>query len=293
MDVPSLIECYVGDVTAQLPRKMRRDVADELRSLLGEELQARAEAAGRAGDPAMAMELLQGFGRPADVAARYHPTFAIVEPTDTRAFLTAAILGVVVISLLGAPAIAPPGQNTAPGLLTLAWLGALVLYYGIKGWNARRHPEKAVWRPRDRDHVARFGSAALVAIILCGIVAYGAPQWLFATLTGGIKLPTSLSYAPDFEQQRLHWLLAVWGLTALLYAVLVVKGRWQPSTRWIGIALNLAVTGLLIWYRYAGPMFQVPHVDAIAKSFLPLIIVIMLMDTAFRIYTIQNRIGRS
>ena len=45
MDVQSIIGCYVDDVTAYLPRKMRSDVARELRVLLEEELQDKAEAA--------------------------------------------------------------------------------------------------------------------------------------------------------------------------------------------------------------------------------------------------------
>src|SRR5262249_18639896 len=82
MNANELIESYVTDVAVRLPRKQRNDVAFELRELLTEELQAKAEATGRDADAAMATELLQAFGRPVDVAARYRPTLTVIDPAD-------------------------------------------------------------------------------------------------------------------------------------------------------------------------------------------------------------------
>ena len=80
MNANDLIESYVIDVAVQLPRKQRNDVAFELRALLNEGLQDKAEAAGRHVDATMATEFLRAFGRPADVAARYRPTLTIIDP---------------------------------------------------------------------------------------------------------------------------------------------------------------------------------------------------------------------
>src|SRR5262245_8316293 len=66
MNANEVIESYVCDVARSLPRDKRNDVAFELRALLADELAAKAQAAGRAPDEAMAMDLLQRFGRPAD-----------------------------------------------------------------------------------------------------------------------------------------------------------------------------------------------------------------------------------
>ena len=41
----------------------------------------------------MALELLQAFGRPADVAQRYGPSTPLLDPADTRDFLIAALVG--------------------------------------------------------------------------------------------------------------------------------------------------------------------------------------------------------
>ena len=53
MTPEAVIEAYVGDVARRLPRARRDDVALELRALLLEELQGKAEAQGRAADEAM------------------------------------------------------------------------------------------------------------------------------------------------------------------------------------------------------------------------------------------------
>ena len=87
MNANDVIDSYVRDVARYLPREKRNDVAFELRALLGDELAAKAQAAGRAPDKPMAMELLKGFGRPAEAAGRYHQRAALIDPTDTHHFL--------------------------------------------------------------------------------------------------------------------------------------------------------------------------------------------------------------
>ncbi|MGZ8777314.1 MAG: hypothetical protein ACXWZ5_15705 [Mycobacterium sp.] len=69
--------------------------------MLNEELQSKAEAAGRGVDAAMATELLHAFGRPADVAARYRPTLTIIDPSDGYAFRRAAVIGLAIIWCAG------------------------------------------------------------------------------------------------------------------------------------------------------------------------------------------------
>ena len=56
MNPSDVIESYVVDVLRRLPHRQRRDVGLELRSLLGEELEAKAREAGRPADEAMALE---------------------------------------------------------------------------------------------------------------------------------------------------------------------------------------------------------------------------------------------
>lgn len=279
MDVPVLIELYVNDVTRHLPRKQRADVGAELRALLREELSGKT--------PDEATAALRAFGRPSEVAARYHPMFAIVEPADTRAFLLAALGGAVVLALIAAPVIARGGKDFL-NLLMLAWLGFLVIWFGIKSWAIRQWPASNQWRPRDRERANRFGTAALIAVILLGMVSYGAPQWVFSTLTHGGRLAPWLSYTDDFQFHRLPWLIGTWGLTALVLVAVLIEGRWRPWSRFATLVLNGAVIVILSWFRFGPAMFVTQEVDANVRGFLALAIGIVLIDTAVRVYNMRT-----
>jgi hypothetical protein len=95
MTAYELIDSYVADVVMLLPRKQRRDVAQELRMLLREE--AGAAASEQASREQAARALLASFGRPAEVAARYGSPVTLIDPADTRRFLTLAMAGAVLI----------------------------------------------------------------------------------------------------------------------------------------------------------------------------------------------------
>ena len=176
MNANDVIESYVTEVAVQLPRKQRNDVAFELRALLNEELEARAGDSGRAPDAAMATELVQAFGRPTDVAARYRPTLTIIDPADGRSFLQFTVIGLAILWCAGLLRLQRPivsgwdllgaigewwGSTVLPSLW---WPGALVVGFGGASWARRRWPESAVWKPRAGDRIPgsrRSSDAAL------------------------------------------------------------------------------------------------------------------------------------
>ena len=75
-----LIDRYVVEVARHLPAKSAKDVAEELRSLLSDALEARAARTGRPKDELLAVELLREFGEPEDVAARYAEPKHLIGP---------------------------------------------------------------------------------------------------------------------------------------------------------------------------------------------------------------------
>ena len=93
MSATEVIETYIDDTVRLLPRRQRDDVARELRSLLIEELHARARESGRPPDESLALSLVRGYGQPNEVAARYRPPWAIIDPADSTSFMRAAIIG--------------------------------------------------------------------------------------------------------------------------------------------------------------------------------------------------------
>jgi hypothetical protein len=286
MDAQTVIESYVHDVTQHLARRDRADVTLELRALLGEELADRATQAGRPADASMAMELLASFGPPGQVAGRYRPANALIDPADTRQFLIAAVVGAVGLAAAAVAFGQPPSPKDALTVAILSWLGLLVVFFALRSWARRHWPGLVAWKPRDRDRVSRFASLALVGIIVVGIVAYGAPAWVYAEFTGSGRLApwmARMAYAPDFQAIRLPCLLVLWGAQALLAVWVGVEGRWRRLTRRIEAGLALGVPLVLVWFLAAGPIVQAPAIDHTVKAWLAIITLGVFVDACVKL----------
>jgi hypothetical protein len=281
MDPKTVIESYVRDVTQRLPGRDRADVAMELGALLAEDLAARSAREGRPANEAMTVEMLRSFGSPAQAAMRYRPTPPLLDPADTRPFLLSGVIGALALAAI-VPLGAPHAPKDAVTTAILAWLGLLVLFFATRNWARRQWPSLSAWRPRDPNKASRAANLALIAVMALGIVCYGAPHTVFALFTSA-RLPASLEFAPQFHAERLPWLLAIWGLTLLLYAWVTVRGSWRPTTRRIEAGLAVASTLAVVWYLADGPIFQAGDVDRAAKAWLAVIAVAMLADAVVKI----------
>jgi hypothetical protein len=173
MNANDVIESYVADVAAKLPRKQRNDVAFELRSLLAEELQGKADAAGRAADATMATELVNAFGRAAEVAARYQPKLTVIDPADGHGFVRASVIGLAIIWMPGLLLRLEEASESGRSLLltlqnwwfstiipSLWWPGVLVVAFGLAAWARRRWPATMwKWSGSSRSCAARACSS--------------------------------------------------------------------------------------------------------------------------------------
>lgn len=88
MQPTEIINRYVFAVGEHLPRKARKDIEVELKSLLTEMLDARATEEGRPADAAMTASVLREFGEPAEVAQRYVPQRPILSASASANFVT-------------------------------------------------------------------------------------------------------------------------------------------------------------------------------------------------------------
>ena len=126
-------------------------MATELRSLLNEELHAQAHESGRPPDESLALSLVRGYGHPNEAAARYQPSWAIIDPADSTSFMRAAIIGAGALVLVGAiskrlPSVAETADNLVKiGLLV--WLGLLVVAFGAKNWIRGAGPRRCSGNP--------------------------------------------------------------------------------------------------------------------------------------------------
>lgn len=302
MNANDVIESYVTDVALRLPRRQRNDVAFELRALIDEGLQDKAEASGRAVDVAMTTAFLQAFGRPEDVAARYRPTLTIIDPADGQRFLRATVIGLAIIWILGlleslqAPidsggvllgAIAQWWLGTV--IPSLWWPGVLVVYFGLAAWVHRRWPNTAVWKPRagDRIHGGRAAMAMALVGILCGTYVLIDPRVVLDIVWNGRAAAAAyeaLTYTGTFLQRQAPWVLVALLLNIPVFITVIAMGRWSNVMRRVETGLSLITCAVLAWTVLDGPVFMTERSDTTAKFLVAVIVAVTLIYHVVKAY---------
>jgi len=289
MNANDVIESYVTDVAVQLPRKQRNDVAFELRTLINEGLQDKAEAAGHDVDTAMAIEFLRAFGRPEDVAARYRPTLIIIDPADGHRFLRTSVIGLVIIWGLGLlkffqqpigsgwDFLQALGQWWGTALIpSMWWPGVLVVGFGLASWVRKQSPQPSKWKPRAGDRINGGRAAMVMGIvgILCGLFVLVDPRWMLDFFWSGRAAPAAyeaLTYTDTFLRHQAPFLLVLLLLNIPLLIVVIVKGRWSALLRRMEIWLGLVTCAAMAWTILDGPVFMASASDRAVKGFMVLI----------------------
>jgi hypothetical protein len=292
MTADQLIDGYVADVVTLLPRRQRRDVAQELRLLLIEEVEA-ATGDGTTREQA-ARALVTGFGRPAEVALRYGAPVAVIDPADTRQFLTFAGAGTLLI-LLGAvlhglirqqPGPAIHGERVIQGAspFVLAWLGILVVGFAVSAWVRRRRPD-AGWKPHPvpTDRIHRPGRAAALLFFVLGTLVLIQPAAAIRFVTAGHAAPVLddvFAYDDDFMQVRGPVVLALLVAGLLIQAAQLWHGRRLTGLHQADTVHGLLMCVALVWAIGAGPVFTSMSTDHTARGAVALIVLVSLVDLA-------------
>jgi hypothetical protein len=297
MRTTEVIEAYIEDVGRLLPGRQRVDVAAELRSLLNEELQARARESGRPADEALALSLVRSHGAPNEVAARYQTAWTVIEPADSTSFLRAALIGGGVLIVLSALSRrhsveqGPAGDIVNTAIFT--WLGFLVAVFAARSWLRRRRPATWAWTPRDRDRVSRLGTAAVVLMAAVFVTLYAAPVWVLDHVSGGRMETSWATYTDDFQRLRLPLVIGLMISLLGLQSFVAIEGRWRRLTRRVNIGLNMALAGLMLTLAVDGDVFESSVVDQIAKGVLTLVAVIYIPSVGVMLYCELGRIDRA
>src|SRR5512146_73326 len=145
-----LIDLYVAEVGQNLPAKGRADLEAEIRSLIEDTVEGRAQAAGRPVDEELVAEVLKEFGSPARMAASYLPPRYLIGPRFYPTFMLVmrivlTLIGVVALVRLGVALTAPGvtfenciatfGQSLANFMTSaLVALGNIVFIFAIIEW---------------------------------------------------------------------------------------------------------------------------------------------------------------
>ena len=295
MNPNEVIDAFVHDVMRKVPAKDRNDIGLELRGLLADMLEDRAQREGRAADDAMTLAMLRDFGTPAEVAARYRPQgVVIIPPEQSRSFALLSLAGIAMQWAMTLPRVFE-GQPIADwwfgaGLGALWWPGFLAMMALLVA--ALRHfglytPK---WTPRtvDPDRVHRgLGIAGLVGIAVGTLFMTGLP-WLAAAMPG--PFPRIFAFDADFLPMRAWPALLLWAGTFAVHLAAVRHGRWTRTTRRIDRGITIAFVVLMSWWIASGPIFVAPMTDQGAKAALALVILMSLGSLAVDLYRGQTRI---
>jgi len=289
MNAHDVIESYVRDVARFLPRDKRNDVALELRELLHDELAGKAAAAGRGPDRALAMKLLAGFGRPAQVASRYQPRNPLVDPEDNHNFVIWAVVGFLALAVLSG--------GSKPDLL--GWLGLLFVVFACIAWFRRRQPAGTFnWKPRVQDkalHGGRWPALLSAAgLVVFPLALYLSPQgyWDLATIGRGVA--GGLLQTAEFLDSWQRMATIGWfALVIANYLVVAVQDGWKRWNRRLGIVAHVGL-GLMLM-AHAVPMtaflalepfaiFIAPGADAIARPWFGFAGAIVILCVLYDMY---------
>src|SRR6185436_18320549 len=205
---------------------------------------------------------VRAFGKPSDVAARYHTPYAVIEPTDTRAFVLAAVVGALLIPSTNQRLPFSVDQNTASTMF-LAWLGVLVLLFAIKSWAARRWPASFQWKPskvRDMDVTRVVEQLALIAVLVFYELAYLMPAQVIGLVSGGNVPAGVLDYTTDFASPiRMLWFALIMPALIVVEALAMARGRFSRVLRVVEIGLFIMAGSQLIWHAAYGNIFANPQ----------------------------------
>ncbi|HEY46351.1 MAG TPA: hypothetical protein G4O14_06165 [Anaerolineae bacterium] len=263
-----LIERYVVAVGRQLPRRMRSDVEDELRSSLQDMLEDRGRALDRTTNEELMIEILREIDPPSKMAARYTGTSHLIGPRLYPSFLQASWILLVILSvmyiiglLMSLSEIGSGHVFTVIGEMlrslipsTLGTIGLLVVIFALldrvimkvdkseeKGWDPRKLPVV-----RAPNIVRTTGAVVQIVFAVAFMVVINFfPQLIGISYytEGGWQHISALT--PAFSSYLLPLNLLL-GLDILLNLVLLRQGEWSPMTRWAKVGLSLFGIAILI-----------------------------------------------
>jgi len=301
----NLMDLYVAEVGRRLPGKTRADIEAEIHSALQDLLDERIRRAGKPADDEMVLAVLKEYGDPGKVAASYVGDHYLIGPklypTFVKVVFPVALFTVIlVLSGLGSwlfLAHSTPGDWIQLVTQTIGNLiGSVILTGGIIALIfailERTVPEfklkKAEWnphsllrlKPRDRVH----GGIPIFNIVLASLairVFNFTPITFWTGVTGSTAIEAwqctpscvtfhllySLSFLSDTFYRYLSALDVLWGLSLVLFVLLLNLGYWRTWTRWADIGLRALSIGLAAWMLIGSSLIGITAADLKAAGF--------------------------
>ena len=240
------IDRYVNEVGRRLPPRQRADVEREIRSLIEDEVAGRLDAA--AGDSApqpsaeaTVLAVLEQFGAPEEMAARYQAPRYLISPAIFPVYqiVLGIVLAVTVFASLFGLAVAAGTGGVRPidetmtavfGNVLQAFGSVTLIFVALErlGVSASRKRATA-WNPRglppvkDEQRISIFETAVEIGFLaaLLGLTI----NYLYSG-AGPVYYNGEWQPLPIFSQELLQyipWLAVIWGADILVNIVLLAR----------------------------------------------------------------------
>ncbi|MCW5878107.1 MAG: hypothetical protein KIS80_04495 [Anaerolineales bacterium] len=308
MNDQNLLERYIHEVGAHLPRRSRPDVQLELRSLLLDELAARGLEADNPADAAGVAELLKEYGHPEELAARYHTEQFLISPLAFPAFrlsygIAAAVVTVVFLVGLGLRLNQGGLDLTELAGFLGSYIETMLLNFGVVafvfylleglGW-IKPAKTGAGWDPhklpavKDPDRINRTELLVGIFFTIAALLVFNfVPHWIgiVSWHDDGIGVVPILS---DQFLTYVPWLSALWVSEVALKALVYRAGRWTRRLRLAEFALSLASIYVLYTIVQNAVIAKLAIVDGIAKFALWILLGIALLESGWQLYRLLS-----
>jgi hypothetical protein len=308
MAVNDRIRRYLYAVEQDIPKQLRSDITNELRSLIEDQLEDRAQTRGQPVDMTLVDNVLRDLGAPDEVARRYNPAPRyLVGPRFYSDFMRLIKIGLVVLAVLVLfMTVLNELQSTerSAGFWSLGvFVRAASLYYRIGmilfAWAVivlaileRTMSECSMrsreWHPRDlpevpddtRDRIHVGGMAVgICLIILFGAVLNLSPEWMSVLMVSNGRF----DFVPitDFGVSLPTLMINIWLALALLLKMIVLSRRsWTRPMRWA--EAGLGIYGAYVLFRVASGSVlvapdSVPQLEGVLRLLGRLLYVVPLV----------------
>ena len=301
---------YIHAVVRLLPAAERDDVAAELRTLVEDTLQERADATGRPVDEGMAVEVLRSFGEPEAMAERYgQPRRWLIGPSYMPAYLiTLKVVAAVLIGLTAFGSVWSITTEHLPwadasrlfaavsGLVTtlLVNLGLITLVFAVL---ERAHPLAVTseWDPTelpavdDPDRVDRTDRAVEICFTLVFWVLFGAYMRGNTQILAGWDVPLPFRPTPEFAA-FVPWISLMFAASIALSALLLRRGRWNSWLRLGDVVLGLYSLLLFSQILAAGDLVISNGMSTVFKLGLAVVTVVTGFETAAQAWRLAKSV---
>lgn len=125
------------------------------------------------------------------------------------------------------------------------------------------------------DQINRIGWSLGAFAALVGVATLVSAQWTIPMLLPAVK-PEAFAFAPSFMASGAFVVVALWSLSAMLYAIVFTEGHWRPATRRLDFTLDIAWIAALLWLVIGPQVFQSTTTDSTAKFWVAVVLLIVV-----------------